>query len=131
MSNQITGVINLISPINEVPTKAGSTFKKRFVCLSVTETTFNGKTFTKTPCFEFHGEGCTLLDKFQIGQQATIFFDLDSRCYNERWYTTASGFRIEPMQAQQAVPQQPLYQQPQPMYQQPQPQFGQSDALPF
>ena len=41
------------------------------------------------------------LDKYQVGDQVKISFNLSSREYNGRWYTDVRAWRIEPAGARQ------------------------------
>ena len=61
--------------------------------------------------FEIYG--ADKVDKYpvQIGSKYTVYFDIDSNAYNERYYTHLRVWKIEPLGAQQA--QQPMPQQTQ------------------
>ena len=68
--------------------------------------------------FEIYG--ADKVDKYpvQIGSKYTVYFDIDSNAYNERYYTHLRVWKIEPIVAQQA-------QQPMPQTQQAMPQQAQ------
>ena len=53
------------------------------------------------------------LDKYQVGDNVKVAFNLSSREYNGRWYTDVRAWRIEPAGS---APQQPGYAQPVPGY---------------
>lgn len=53
------------------------------------------------------------LDKYQVGDNVKVAFNLSSREYNGRWYTDVRAWRIEPAGS---APQQPGYAQPAPGY---------------
>lgn len=50
--------------------------------------------YPKKVCFMVWGDK---IDQFQIqqGQELTVHFDLESREYNERWYTDVKGWKVE------------------------------------
>lgn len=45
--------------------------------------------------FETWGERVSLLDSLKVGQQVVVSFNLRSREYEGRWYTSATAWRIE------------------------------------
>ena len=53
------------------------------------------------------------LDKYQVGDNVKVAFNLSSREYNGRWYTDVRAWRNEPAGS---APQQPGYAQPAPGY---------------
>ena len=53
------------------------------------------------------------LDKYQVGDNVKVAFNLSSREYNGRWYTDVRAWRIEPAGS---APQQHGYAQPAPGY---------------
>ena len=52
--------------------------------------------------------GADKVDKFpvQIGRKYTVYFDIDSQPFNGKYYTHLRVWKIEPIGAQQAQPQQ-------------------------
>lgn len=51
--------------------------------------------YAKQVCFMVWGDK---IDQFRIeeGQELTVHFDLESREYNDRWYTDVKAWRVEP-----------------------------------
>lgn len=131
MANTITGKILYIYPIEDVPSKDGSkVITKRSVVIDCTRFdpyTGERSSFENTPMLEFIGERCAELDKFQVGQVATISFDVQGTRYKnrdgkEQIFTRVQPYRIEPRQAQTTTHTSSV--QPQYAPQQPQGQGG-------
>lgn len=126
MANQLTGKILYIYPSQQIPSKDGSkTIVKRSIVIDCTRfDPYTGERgFENTPMLEFIGDRCAELDKYQVGQIATISFDVQGTRYRnkdgaEQIFTRVQPYRIEARQVQQqqtAPVQQPT---PQPTYQQ-------------
>ena len=73
--------------------KAGKPWKKREYVLETIEGSFPQKVF-----FDFFGDKA---DQYplEIGQVIKLSFDINSREYNGRWYTSISGWRAEDVEA--------------------------------
>jgi len=67
---------------------------------SVLETTDH---YPKKVCFNLWGDN---IDKFpiSIGDEVTINFDVESREYNGRWFTTVKAWKVETKNVQQNQP---------------------------
>jgi hypothetical protein len=55
----------------------------------------------------------------RIGELYTVSFDIESRKYQDRWYTDVRAWRIQPVQSQSvppAVDMPPFVEEPQPAY---------------
>lgn len=129
MANQVIGTIMSIGATQSLVTKAGKSFQKRDLIISVRR--FDQNTgepvsdYENTPIFTFIGERCAELDKFSVGQCVVVSFDI-----NGRQYVTQQGektiindirpYKIElygktsqvSQASQQPYPQQPYPQQP-------------------
>lgn len=146
MANQLTGKILYIYPTQQIPSKDGNkTIVKRSIVVDCTRfDPYTGERgFENTPMLEFIGDGCSELDKYQVGQVVTILFNVQGTRYRnkdgvEQIFTRVQPYRIEPKQIQQAsvpVQQSAMQPTPQPNYQQ-QPRNspslqGNNDGLPF
>lgn len=77
--------------------KSGNNWKKREYVLETQET------YPKKIHFDFFGEKA---DQFplQVGQVIRLFFDIESREYQGRWYTSIRGWKAEKAGTPQAVP---------------------------
>ena len=68
--------------------------------------------FPTQACFNVWGEDKVKdMERFQIGDQVKVSFNINSREYNGRWYTNIRGWKSEPADAQQM--QQPAAPAPQ------------------
>lgn len=59
--------------------------------------------YPKKVCFNIWGDN---IDKFpiSIGDEVTINFDVESREYNGRWFTTVKAWKVETKQRQTTPP---------------------------
>lgn len=103
--------------------------------------------YPRQVCFQIWGEDKIKAANLQLGEDVTVTFELSSREYMEKWYTSAEARNVMKGMPQQHIPQQGMgygsYQQPQGMPgtnvpfgggmpQQPSaPQQGGNDDLPF
>lgn len=91
----------IIAALPEVGGKSakGNMWKKREYVLETQET------YPKKVFFNFFGDRC---DQYplQVGQVVKIYFDIDSREYNDRWYVDIRAWKAEDpnLSAPAAVP---------------------------
>lgn len=100
---EITGKIIAAMPEVSGVSSRGNTWKKREYVLENTEGQFARKiAFT---CF---GENADRI-QLEVGQEVKIYFDIESREFNGRWYTDLRAWRAEPLAAASstAAPQAP------------------------
>lgn len=100
---EITGKIIAAMPEVSGVSSRGNTWKKREYVLENTEGQFARKiAFT---CF---GENADRI-QLEVGQEVKIYFDIESREFNGRWYTDLRAWRAEPLAAaaSTAAPQAP------------------------
>lgn len=119
---EVTGKVIQITPIQEGTSRTGNPWRKRMYVIETQEGSFPRKVaFTVFGTDRVANMEATV----QLGMMVRVSFDLESREYNDRWYTDASAWRIEPAQAAApaAAPQQPM-QQPQAYGQPAYPQAG-------
>jgi len=99
---EITGKIILALPEMSGTSKAGNTWKKREYVLETLEN------YPRKVHFDFFGERA---DQYplNVGDSVKLSFDIESREYNGRWYTSIRGWKAEPADAQgvAAHPQMP------------------------
>lgn len=95
---EIIGKIILALPEVSGTSKAGNPWKKREYVLETMET------YPKKVLFDFFGDRA---DQYPLmpGQEIRLTFDIESREYNGRWFTSIRGLRAEPLSA--ATAQQP------------------------
>jgi len=104
---EVVGKIILALPEASGVSKAGKPWKKREYVLE-TQDNYPQKIF-----FDFFGDKA---DQYPltIGQVIKLSFDINSREYNGRWFTSISGWRAEPVQGDQAAATQPATVAPNP-----------------
>lgn len=85
---EIKGKIILALPEMSGVSKSGNNWKKREYVLETMET------YPKKVHFDFFGERA---DQYplNVGEVVTLSFDIESREYNGRWYTSIRGWKAE------------------------------------
>lgn len=96
---EIIGKIILALPEQSGISKSGNSWKKKEYVLE-TQETYPRKVF-----FDFFGDKA---DKFplQVGQTIRLSFDIESREYNGRWFTSIRGWQAEQINDAATAPQQ-------------------------
>lgn len=86
---EVTGKIIVALPEISGVSKSGNNWKKREYVLETIES------FPKKIHFDFFGEKA---DQFplNLGDTIRLSFDIESREYNGRWYTSIRGWKAEP-----------------------------------
>jgi hypothetical protein len=112
----ITGRILKLLPLQSGAGKNGTWKKQEFIL----ETTAQ---IPRKICFSLWGDK---IDQFKLaeGDDAEVSFDLESREFNNRWYTEAKAWKIVKKSAGQSVPQE---QEPLPGYY----EMPSGDGMPF
>lgn len=124
---EVTGKIIVALPEQSGTSRNGNAWKKREYVLE-TQETYPRKIF-----FDFFGDRA---DQFplNIGDTIKLSFDIESREYNGRWYTSIRGWKSEPVGA--AAPAAPAtaagqaFPEP-PVTSFPTPEASATDDLPF
>ncbi len=95
---EITGKVIVALPEMSGTSKAGNPWKKREYVLETLEN------FPRKVHFDFFGERA---DQYplNVGDVIKLSFDIESREYNGRWYTSIRGWKSEPASAPSASPQ--------------------------
>ena len=85
---EIEGKIIVALPEQSGVSKAGNQWKKREYVLETHET------YPKKVFFDLFGERA---DQYplQVGDEIKLSFDINSREYNGRWFTSISGWKVE------------------------------------
>ena len=101
---EITGKIIVALPEQSGVSKAGNTWKKKEYVLETQET------YPKKVHFDLFGDKA---DKYplSVGQTVRLSFDIESREYNGRWFTSIRGWQAEPVNDAMgaAAPAAPVY----------------------
>ena len=81
---------SLVKVLSEVTgqSKNGAWVKQEFVLETEDQ-------YPKKACFSAWGEKAADLKTFSLGEKLRVTFSVESREYNERWYTDLRAFRID------------------------------------
>lgn len=85
---EVTGKIITVLPLQEGTSKAGNPWKSQSYVLETQEQ------YPKKVCFEVFGEDRIKNNSCQIDEVVTVSFDLESREFNGRWYTSVRAWKI-------------------------------------
>ncbi len=96
---EVIGKIIFELPEQSGVSKSGNQWHKREYVLETEDT------YPKKIHFDFFGEKADQY-RLAVGQRVRLSFDIESREFNGRWYTSIRGWRAEPADAE-AAPQQP------------------------
>ncbi|MDR0431440.1 MAG: DUF3127 domain-containing protein [Tannerellaceae bacterium] len=86
---EITGKIIAVLPAQGGVSKTGNEWKKQEYVL---------ETFDQYPrkvCFQIFGNDKIEQASIQAGEDLTVYFDIDSREYNGRWFTNINAWKVE------------------------------------
>ncbi len=85
---EVIGKIIVDLPLQTGTSKTGNAWKKKEYVLETEDT------YPKKIHFDFFGDRA---DQYQltVGQRIRLSFDIESREYNGRWYTSIRGWRAE------------------------------------
>jgi len=97
MALNIEGRVIQITPIQKGEGSRG-TWKKRFVVVETIET------FSRKIAFLAWNEKAEMLDKLKVGQRVNINFSIESRLFNDRWYTDARLISLKIIKEESIVP---------------------------
>ena len=86
---EITGKIIAALPEVSGVSRSGNAWKKKEYVLETQETYPRKVHFT---CFGDNADKIVL----SVGQTATVSFDIESREYNGRWFTSIRGWKVDP-----------------------------------
>lgn len=88
MSNQVTGKIYKKLPVQMGAGKNGQWIKNEFVIETEEQ-------YPKKICCGAWGNLATDMDRYAIGDLVTVHFNVESKEYNDRWYTEVRAWKIE------------------------------------
>ncbi len=99
MSLEVSGKIVLFLEGASGQGANGQWNKKEFVIETADQ-------YPKKVCFEAWNDKAAQLDRFPVGSDVKVSFDVQSREYNQRWYTSLRIWKIEALQGGAPQPQQ-------------------------
>ena len=86
---EITGKIIAVLPAQEGVSKAGNAWKKQEYVLETHDQ------YPKKICFQIFGADRIAQAAIQPGEELTISFDIDSREWQGRWFTSINAWKVE------------------------------------
>ncbi len=86
---EITGKIIAVLPEQGGTSKTGNEWKKQEYVLETYDQ------YPKKVCFQLFGADRIEQAAIQAGEELTVFFDIDSREYNGRWFTNINAWKVE------------------------------------
>lgn len=104
----IVGKIIQVLPAQEGVSKTGNPWKVQSYVLETQEQ------YPRKVCFEIFGEDRINNNRCNIDDVVTVSFDIESREFNGRWYTSIRAWRVQQGDNSATAPtaQQPVAQQP-------------------
>ncbi|MFN3403524.1 MAG: DUF3127 domain-containing protein [Cytophagaceae bacterium] len=100
MTLEITGKIVKIMPEQTGAGKNGNWVKQEFVIETADQ-------YPKKVCCSAWGDKAAILKSLKSGDQVKVAFNLESREYNERWYTDVRAWKIDVLGSEKAGAAQP------------------------
>ena len=89
MSMQVKGTLLQILKIESGVSKAGKEWKKQDFVIETNEQ------FPKKVCFTLFGDKISLIDGITEGMEIEVFFSVESRDFNGKWYHNINAWKIE------------------------------------
>jgi len=89
MSMQVKGTLLQILKLESGVSKAGKEWKKQDFVIETNEQ------FPKKVCFTLFGDKISLIDGITEGTEIEVFFSLESRDFNGKWYHNINAWKIE------------------------------------
>jgi hypothetical protein len=89
MSMQVKGTLLQILKLESGVSKAGKEWKKQDFVIETNEQ------FPKKVCFTLFGDKISLIDGVTEGTEIEVFFSLESRDFNGKWYHNINAWKIE------------------------------------
>lgn len=94
---EIKGRIIHVLPLQEGVSKAGNPWKKQEYVLETYDQ------YPRKVCFDLFGDKADQY-RAEIGDDVVLSFDIESREYNGRWFTSIRGWKLDKATGDVAVP---------------------------
>ena len=96
MSKQlsITGTVQKVLNIESGVSKAGKEWQKQEFVIETDDQ------YPKTIAFTLFGDKLSLIENIKVGQNVEVFFNLESREYNERWFHNVNAWKVDAIEGQ-------------------------------
>lgn len=89
MSTQVKGTVIQILKSESGVSKAGKEWKKQEFVIETNEQ------FPKKVCFTLFGDKISLIDGITEGTEVEVFFSVESRDFNGKWFHNINAWKIE------------------------------------
>lgn len=89
MSMQVKGTLLQILKLESGVSKAGKEWKKQDFVIETNEQ------FPKKVCFTLFGDKISLIEGINEGTEIEVFFSLESRDFNGKWYHNINAWKVE------------------------------------
>jgi fructose-1,6-bisphosphatase len=86
---QVKGTLLQILKMETGVSKAGKEWKKQDFVIETNEQ------FPKKVCFTLFGDKISLIDSIAEGSELEVYFSLESRDFNGKWYHNINAWKIE------------------------------------
>ena len=100
MSLQIKGKVQKILQPESGVSRAGKEWKKQEFVIETEEQ------FPKMVCFTLFNDKSSLVEGISVGEEVEVYFNLESREYNGKWFHNINAWKIEKSSAEN-IPQPP------------------------
>ena len=97
MSMQVKGTLIQILKMESGVSKAGKEWKKQDFVIETNEQ------FPKKVCFTLFGDKISLIEGTAEGTEVEVFFSVESRDFNGKWYHNINAWKIEQASATSAA----------------------------
>lgn len=104
---ELQGIVCKVNDVKTVQTKNGSTFTSRDFVIE-----FENNAFKKKACFTIIGEERCNRILPSVGEQVKVYFDLESKEWNEKYFTTLYCWKMEILTIEDASPKKPQIEAP-------------------
>lgn len=103
MSLQVKGIVEKILNAESGVSRAGKDWKKQEFVIETHEQ------FPKKVCFTLFNDKVSLIDQVKVGDEVEVYFNMESREYNGKWFHNINAWKIDPVtenkQVQDAPPE--------------------------
>lgn len=129
MSLEVTGRLIDVQPTQQIK----ENFSKREFVIETTSQNNTGMTYTNFAAFQLVNNACAAIDRFQIGQDIRVSFDIRGNKWEKdgtvRYITNLNAWRVEPAATMQQPQQGQAPQQFQQQYNQAAPPASQGNQF--
>lgn len=89
MSLKVKGIIKQLLNAESGVSRAGNEWKKQEFIIETDDQ------YPKLICFTLFNDKLSVLENFNTGDEVEVYFNLESREYNGRWFTNVNAWKLE------------------------------------